>query len=139
MFVLCAQTKSIKLKYICKLILTHTNRSPFSLSLSVCSNLFEFDMTLLPLLRIAVSAADECLETKAMPLKDTCSSEIVDSSKNKKPVSKILLFLTHSFTHRYNVQHIVSESMYIVMYEINHFADYIIVVMIFVLSCFYQL
>ncbi|KAF7820107.1 alpha-taxilin isoform X2 [Senna tora] len=27
----------------------------------------------------------ECLETKTIPLKDTCSPEIVDSSKNKKP------------------------------------------------------
>lgn len=48
------------------------------------------------LLLLIVVAAKQPLETKALPLKDACAPGIVDSSKNKKSVSKLYEFLYFS-------------------------------------------
>lgn len=46
------------------------------------------------LLLIAFAATVVPLETKALPVKNVCSSETVDSSKNKKSVSQLSLLIS---------------------------------------------
>jgi len=56
------------------------------------------------LLLIAFAATVVPLETKALPVKNVCSSETVDSSKNKKSVSQLSLLISiraHELLHMY--------------------------------------